>query len=249
MRTLISLGAGASAVLLLLAGCASEEEDSATASASTEPSVIDYCTDPLAGNPETVSAQELAFCQAEAVGTIAGYVQEDYYDDVLVSTSRVNIDPLAVEIKGTSGTETEDGSWIILVVGKTFVNVDGHWIEAHANSDDEVLQYQATFPQRFEAMLNPHLRALATNADLQYDVVGTEVVSGYETTVLSLTVEDPETGAMSVNQVYVRDDYITVLSETTTTSETGEQHTRKALLTEIDVAQEIVNPMYAEVPE
>lgn len=180
-------------VALLSTGCATQGATSpSTSSIGTSPvsaersaePAITSCSDPLAGDPPSVNARELAFCQTEAVGKLAGYVQEDTINGDVVSTSRVNLKPLAVEIKSNDGSDG-NGSWVILVAGKAYVNLLGKWYEARADSEDETLQYQSSFPSRFEALLNPQMRAMATDPSLEYTVVGRDTINGDSVRVLS----------------------------------------------------------------
>lgn len=243
MRTAIAISAAC--LTLSLAGCgdSAPEEPDGPASGTTI-AVPESCVDPLAGNPETVNARELAFCEAEAIADIEGYVQMDYFDGRHVSTSRVNINPLAVEIR--SDPDSENGNWVILVAGKAYVHQEGNWVEARRDSDDEHLAYQSTLPDRFEALLNPNIRAAGTDATLEYTVVGNETVNGYETTVLSLLADDGSTSGQVVeNRVYVRDDYVVVRSQTTSEA-AGTKHVRLSSVKDIDEPQEIVNPLYGE---
>lgn len=234
---------GALGLVLLAAGCGSETGGAAPDSEpTTTATTITDCSDPLGSGAERVNAQELAFCQAEGIIGLAGYVQTDYIDGSVVSTSRVNMDPLAVEIKGAAQGDMA-GTWVILVANKTYVNADGQWVQARADSDDENLQYQSSFPQRFAALLNPEMRAMAVDPTFEYDVIGTETVDGEETTVLSMNYELE--GATANNRVYVRDDYVTVLT-TTIIERDGEQTVRESRVSEIDQPQEIINPLFGE---
>lgn len=235
---------GALGLALLAAGCSTQDEGASAQeqTPSIEGAPVTECSDPLGSGATQVNAQELAFCQGAGVVNLAGYVQSDYIDGELVSTSRVNIDPLAVEIKGASGGDM-DGTWVILVANKTYVNVEGEWIQARADSDDENLQVQSSLPERFAALLNPEMRAMAVDPTFVYDVVGTEVIDGEETTVLSLTYELD--GANANNRVYVRDDYVTVLT-TTVIDRDGEQTVRESRVSDINQPQEIMNPLYGE---
>lgn len=230
---------------ILLAGCGTQGATSPATESSPSPAepAVTSCSDPLAGDPTTVNARELAFCQTEAVGNLAGYVQEDTINGKIVSTSRVNLDPLAVEIKSNAGSNG-DGSWVILVAGKAYVNLLGKWYEARADSDDETLQYQSSFPSRFEALLNPEMRAMATDPELEYAVEGRETVNGHDVRVLSLTVNEG-TEQEATSTVYIRDDYVVVRSQTEQEID-GHTQLRVSDTTHLDEAQEIINPMYRD---
>ena len=231
------------ALALLLAGCANGDVESATESPADPPAVVDHCTDPLAGDPTDVNAQELAFCQAEGLTKIAGWIQEDTIDGTLASRSRVNIDPLAAEIQSYTMSGIP-GPRAILVRGNTFVERDGQWVQATTDSNDETMAYQATMPMRFEALLNPELRAAGTNPDLTYDVIGHETIDGDAVTLLSLQLsDDAETSNARESRLYVRDDYVVVHTETTFRVN-GSNQVRATVLTTIDEPQKIINPRF-----
>lgn len=241
MRSTKYLG-GLGALALLLAGCSETAESDAETTGSA-PATIDHCTDPLAGDPTDVNAQELAFCQAEALGKISGWVQEDTVDGMLASTSRVNIDPLAVEIQSYTDSG-EPGARAILIRGNTFVEREGKWVQATTESDDGTMAYQATMPMRFEALLNPELRAAGTNPDLTYEVIGHEEIDGENVTVLSLQLTgDADGGDTRESRLYVRDDYVVVQSESEFRVN-GSSQVRATVLTTIDESQEIINPRF-----
>ncbi len=226
---------------LALVGCANGTNEPEAAEPSSSTPVVDHCTDPLAGNPSEVNAQELAFCQAEALGKIAGWVQEDTIDDRLSSLSRVNIDPLAVEIQSFNDSGG-GGPRAILIRGNTFVQRNGKWVQATTESDDETMAYQATMPMRFEALLNPNIRAAGTNPNLTYTVIGHETVNGEPVTVLSLEI-DSEAGDTRESLVYIREDYVVVRTESRFRVN-GADQTRATELTTIDEPQDIINPRF-----
>lgn len=236
-RCVATLGA----LSLALTACADAEDE--VAAEPSETAVVDHCTYPLAGQPTQVNAQELAYCQAEALGTIAGWVQEDTVDGELASISRVNIDPLAVEIQAYAASG-EPGPRAILVRGNTFLERDGQWIQTTTDSEDETMAYQATMPMRFEALLNPAIRAAGTNPDLTYNVLGREEIDGERVTVLSLRISsEAEDGDTRESRLYIRDDYVVVQSETTFYVN-GTGQVRASVLTTIDEPQEIINPRF-----
>ncbi|VEI13394.1 hypothetical protein [Trueperella bialowiezensis] len=238
-RVIATLGA----IAIAAGGCSSGEPAGAASGSPAAARSVDHCTNPLDGNPQTVNAQELAFCQAEALGKISGWVQEDTVDGTLTSTSRVNIDPLAVEIQPYDAAGTP-GSRAILIRGNTFVEKGGRWIQATKNSDDDALAYQATMPMRFEALLNADIRAAGTDPNLTYDVVGHETLNGQEVTVLKMQVaSDSPSGDSLTSKLYIRDDYVVVHSESTFQVD-GSEHVRAATLTTIDEPQEIINPRF-----
>lgn len=242
MRSTKYLG-GLGALALLLAGCSNEDVESTATSPADPPTAVDHCTDPLAGNPTDVNAQELAFCQAEGLTKIAGWIQEDAIDGTLASRSRVNIDPLAAEIQSYTMSGVP-GPRAILIRGNTFVERDGQWVQATTDSNDETLAYQATMPMRFEALLNPKLRAAGTNPDLTYSVIARETLNGEDVTVLSMQLStDAETNDTRESRLYVRDDYVVVHSESTFRIN-GSNQIRTTVLTTIDEPQEIINPRF-----
>lgn len=219
-----------------LAGCSPSEPD-----AAEQPARVS-CSVPLSSQPELLDAPSLAFCQAEALGKIAGYVQEDAVDGEVISRSRVNINPLEVEISSldSAGKVT---SRAILVEGNTFVQREGKWVQAMADSSDENLAYQATMPVRFEALLNPQLRASGTDPNLRYTVSGTDTVNGQPVTVLKWQL-DSEADTME-SRLYIRDDYLVMKSESVYT-DPGREHTRTSTLVEVDVPQDIANPRFED---
>ncbi|QOR47777.1 hypothetical protein INS90_00215 [Trueperella pecoris] len=237
-RTLACLGA----LTLTLGACSNQAEAIPSETSPASASVPDHCSDPLAGKPAKINARELAFCQAEALGKIAGYVQEDTLDGTLSSRSRVNMDPLAVEIQSFSQSGDPIGR-VILVSGNTFVEREGSWIQAKADSDDDALAYQATLPKRFEALLNPHVRAAGTDPSLEYSVVGTETIDSTPVTVLSLEVTNDSDRLVS--KLYIRDDYVVLQSESTYTVN-GTQRVRGSKVSEIDQPQDIINPRFED---
>lgn len=224
---------------LTLAGC------SGTSSSAPTPTPDETCTHPLEGESTSVNARELAFCEAESIGKIEGYVQEDYLNDQLVSTSRVNIKPLAVEIK----TQPEDsGQWMILVAGKAYSHINNDWVEARPDSDSAELQAAAGLPDRFEALLNPKIRAAGTDKTLTYTVDGTEEVNGVDTTKLVLELDDPQNPDVHyTNHKWISANYIVMKSMTVTSSTTGDSTTsRMSILTTVDKPQDIPNPLFGK---
>lgn len=162
---------------------------------------------------------------------------------MLASTSRVNIDPLAVEIQSYTDSG-EPGARAILIRGNTFVEREGKWVQATTESDDGTMAYQATMPMRFEALLNPELRAAGTNPDLTYEVIGHEEIDGENVTVLSLQLTgDADGGDTRESRLYVRDDYVVVQSESEFRVN-GSSQVRATVLTTIDESQEIINPRF-----
>lgn len=231
---------GLGALAVALTGCGGEPSEAASEEDSA--AIVDHCTNPLANSPTTVNAQELAFCQAEALGKIAGWVQEETLNGTLTSVSRVNIDPLAVEIQPYTQSGSP-GSRAILVHGNTFVERDGHWVQATIDSDDDALAYQATLPMRFEALLNADIRAAGTDPTLSYQVLGRQTVNGHEVTVLSLELTDAEGDDRRTSKLYVRDDYTVVQSESSFRVN-GSNQVRASTLTVIDEPQDIINPRF-----
>lgn len=210
---------------------------------TTEPSTaVDHCTDPLKNATATVNARELAFCQAEALGKLAGYVQEDTVNGKLATRSRANMDPLAVEIESFDRGGKESGR-VILVGGNTFVLRDDAWVQATSDSSDETLAFQSTLPVRYEALLNPKARAAGTDPALEYKVVGSDVVDGTPVTVLTLTVNDD--ADKLVSKLFIRDDYVVIRSESEYTVN-GKESTRTATLTAVDEPQDIINPRFED---
>lgn len=226
------------ALTAILTACGS---DVATGPSATD-AAVDHCTDPLKNSPTTVNARELAFCQAEALGKLAGYVQEDTVDGQLATRSRANLDPLAVEIESFGGDGDAAGR-VILVSGNTFVQRDGSWVQATSDSTDETLAFQSTLPGRYEALLNPNVRAAGTDPTLEYKVAGSDVVDGTPVTVLTLTVSDDADTLVST--LFIRDDYVVIRSESEYTVN-GKESTRTATLTAVDEPQDIINPRFED---
>lgn len=238
------VGAYVGALALALAACGDGVGLSAQpgSTPSAHASVPDHCTDPLKGNPSTVNARELAFCQAEALGKLAGYVQEDTVDGVLSSRSRANMRPLGVEIESFDSSGKPTGR-AILVRGNTFIQREGKWIQASPDSKDEAVVAQASLPMRYEALLNPKICAAGTDSKLNYTVLGSDVVDGTPVKVLSLTVDNEPDSLVS--KLYIRDDYVVIRSESTYTIN-GRQRLRTSQLTTIDQPQDIINPRFED---
>ncbi|AZR07108.1 hypothetical protein EBQ10_07240 [Trueperella pyogenes] len=226
--------------LVLLAACGG---DAAPASPeSSEEAAVDHCSDPLKTNSASINARELAFCQAEALGRLAGYVQEETVDGHLVKRSRANIRPLALEIESFS-TKGAPAGRVILVKGNTFVQREDSWVQATADSSDETLAYQATLPARYEALLNPHMRAARTDPTFEYTVTGTTVINNTPVKVLTLTVADDSDSFVST--LFIREDYVVLRSESVYTV-AGKKSTRAAVLTAVNEPQDIINPRFED---
>lgn len=265
------------AIALALTGCSTAAEPGAAQDASPDSEAESIsCSTPVSSLPSPINARALAFCQADALGKIAGYVQEDAVDGKLVSRSRVNINPLAVEIEAFDQTDTPDTAGeedadtdaqpaaagtnkagsatasssqkAILVQGNTYVQRDGKWVQATTDSDDENLAYQATMPLRFEALLNPHLRAAGTDPELYYEVTGTDTVDGTPVTVLSaqlVRAGSEDSQGADESRLYIRDDYLVLKSESTY-DVSGHKQVSTSTLMQVDQPQDIANPRFED---
>lgn len=240
--------AGLTAALLVVstASCSlnSEPDTETTKSNNADAPVPTECRNPLGRKQSLISARELAFCEAEALGKLAGYVQTDTVNGTAVSISRVNIDPLMVEIVSEPNAEST-GSRVILANGATYIEQsNGSWIQARPDSKDSSVAYQASMPKRFEALMNPNLRAAGTSPNLVYTLEHVTEIGQDTVFVLEAVIDKGvESGRKMISRIYVRPDYIVVRSETESIV-SGRSTVRKAELTEIGNPQKILNPRF-----
>lgn len=207
------------------------------------------CTDPLADakKGDVINGRELMFCQSEALGKIDGYVltrvQGEGAEAFVTNTSRVNIDPLAVEIvaPGTAGADAT----VVLIGGRTYVKMpmDDNFVEVTENTTDESLVQFAQLPSTFVTLLNPKLRAAGTSPTLMFTVVGTDKVDGVDVTVVEAILTEGSTFATQTD--YIDSRYLPIKSvlKVAATKEPDKILVNATTsMTEIDKSQHIVDP-------
>lgn len=230
------------AALLTLGACSDEGADEATTPAqitTTTPEVpqeVTYeCTDPLAGNPETVEVYDLLVCTTLSLAETEGYVTTSTVGETETTTLRVNTEPLTVEV-----TYPDDS---VIIANATDAWVDdgsGEWQRGEVTSSDYLVA-QAT--QVYETYRNSH-DPMYTTAGIPegttYDVDGTEVIDGVEYHVLSAQFEDGD--STSDLQMWVGPDYEQYRVLMTINSPDADPLLVDSVYTEWDVAQEIILP-------
>ncbi|MDO5025257.1 MAG: hypothetical protein Q4E03_01910 [Trueperella sp.] len=245
MRRMVSV-LTAALLALGISGCSldSSQTDKPADSANATDPVPTKCKNPLGRKQSLISARELAFCEAEALGKLAGYVQTDTINGTVVSVSRVNIDPLMVEITSEPNSDNP-GSQVILANGAAYLKQpDGSWVQARPDSKEADVAYQATLPKRFEALMNPNLRAAGTSPNLVYTLGEAAKIGGDTVFVLEAEIDDgSESGRKMLSRIYVRPDYLVLRSETESTI-SGRSTVRVSELTGIDEPQRIINPRF-----
>ena len=215
----------------------------ASADAATE------CTYSLADakTGDTVSGREFAFCQAEALTKLEGYVltrvQTDDKAEEFTSVTRVQVDPLEVEI--TSEEDSGGTSSVVIVDGKAYIKLatDKEYAEVPADTTDQKLTYFANLPSTWEKNLNPKLAAEETDPDLILTVLGTDKVDDVDVTVFEFELDHGT--AITRRTFYVDSRFLTLKSELTfADSDEPDKLLLKtsSIMSEIDQPQDIADP-------
>ena len=223
-----------------------------------ETSAQSECTDPAAAAFELLSkqadseeieqaavrvnAQQLSACSAEGLAKLSGYEERASLNGNPVSTSRVNISPLAVDITITApnpGTPEE----IVLVNAFAFAKINGEWLEATKDNPDSTIASIPDLRNGFETQLNPRLRAAGTDASIEYELTGFDEVLGQPVIVLATELPGGNSGEPYEVSYFVNEDYVILRS---VVSGSDGQNTRVSEITSYDVAQDIRNPILAE---
>ncbi|MCI6574694.1 MAG: hypothetical protein PT944_01595 [Actinomycetaceae bacterium] len=184
----------------------------------------------------SVSAPDLAICTAEALGQLKGYQEETMKNGKIHSHSRVNINPLKVDMvidEPLSGQFEQ----VILIEGFAFAKVNGTWIQATEDADDPAIRSLLNLPQSFQTQFNPRLRAAGTDSSIRYTVVGTDTVLGQPVIVMEATIANKAESYTS--RYYLNKNYVLLRSDAVSSAGT----TTTSRLTEIDVPQTITNPL------
>lgn len=235
LASLITLGACSSdegaADATTLAGTESAPEETGEA-----PADGDYeCTDPLAGETETVDAYELIVCTTLTMAETEGYVTTSTVDETQETTLRVDTDPMTVEVT------YPDESVIIANATDAWVKESGgEWVHGDVTSGDYLIA-QAT--QVYETYRNSHDPAFTTAGipeDTTYTVEGTEEIDGVEYRVLSAQFDDGQ--STSDLQMWVGPDYEQHRVLATITSPESDPMSVDSVYSEWDTPQDITLP-------
>ena len=261
-------------ILLLAAGAAALSFAACTRSDTAR----SECSDPAAAafelldkqvNPSeieaagvTVNAQELSRCAANALGAISGYQERTIENGEVQSTSRVNVNPLSLDMSiahPAAGSPEE----LIFLAGFSFAKIDGKWIELTKDNPDPAIASLLELREGLQIQFNPELRAAGTDASLEYQLVGADEILGEPVIVLEAELPTADGGSSATSRYFLTKDYLILRStlssgdgdasggeagDAEAGSAGGMQQSieRVSEFTEIGVPQEIKNPMLAD---
>ena len=230
----------------------SSPTDGTKAASMAATDVPTECTDPLANAKpgDVIDGREFAFCQAEALAKLEGYlltrVTVDYDSQEFTTTNRVQVDPLVVEIDAPQ--ISGGAARVVVIEGKAYVKLptDREYAEVPEDTTDKELAYFAKLPSIWEKTFDPKLAAEETEPGLTYTVVRTDKVDDVDVTVLESRTIDGTAASKKI--VYVDSRFLTLTSVFTVTRSSEPDKVVleiSSFMSEINAPQQITDPRSA----